>query len=704
FFRGLGVSPILGRTFSSQDDAEPGNPNAVISYAFWQREFGGDPSILGRKLSLDGYAVPVIGITPPGFFGVEVGDSYDVAVPLCSDRLISERSRIPLRTGWWLSVMGRLKPGWTVGQASAYVRTISPQIMRATLPAEYNPAFAKLFLANKLEVLNAATGISDLRKEYERPLYLLMAISALVLLIACANLANLLLARATARETEIAIRLAIGAYRSRLVRQLLAESLLLASLGTLLGAALAFALSRSLLALISSSQNPIYVNTSMDLRVLGFAVALAVLTCLLFGLLPALRATHLSPVSAMRSAGRTATAGRGRFSLRRALVVTQLALSLVLLVGALLFVRSFRNLLTADPGFRAEGVLAIGIDFQKAPIPKDSRQNVYRELINKFSAIPGVLSAAQIDNTPISGSSWDENLGTDGERAADSHKKAWFNQISPGYFRTMGTHLLAGRDFNDHDTLASTKVALINEEFAKKFFPNINPLGHTFRLEAEAGKSEPLFQIIGIVGNTKYEELREDFRPIGFFPIAQDENPASGTNFVLRVFASPASVMRSAKASVAEISPSIGIEFRPFSAQLADSLLRERLMATLSAGLGFLAALLATLGIYGVIAYMVARRRKEIGIRMALGSGRAGVIRLVLREAALLLAIGLSVGVLISLWAGQLAEALLYGVKPRDILSLCTACALLGAIALLASYLPARRAALADPMAALRVE
>ena len=706
FFQILGVPAILGRTFAAQDDTGSCNTAAVISYAFWQREFGGEPQVLGRKLSLDGYPVPVIGVTPASFFGVEVGSRYDVAVPLCTDRLIAEggSGRIPMRTAWWLSIMGRLKPGWSIHQASAYVRTISPKIMRASLPSEYNPEFAKLFLTNKLYAAQAQSGVSNLLEEYERPLYLLLAISGLVLLIACANLANLLLARATARAGEIAVRLAIGAYRSRIVRQFLAESLLLAFFGTLLGATLALALSRSLVALITSSQNPIYIDMVIDWHVLGFAAALAILTCLLFGLLPAMRATHLSPAFAMRAEGRTVTTRRERFSLRRALVITQVALSLVLLVGALLFVRSFRNLLTTDPGFRAEGILVVGVEFGKAPIRKESRQNVFRDLTREFAAIPGVLSVAQTNSVPISGESWDENVGIDSAPAATSHKKSWFNRISPGYFQTMGTHLVAGRDFDDHDTLGSAKVAIINEEFANKFLPGMNPLGHTFRLEAGPGKPEPLFQIVGLVQNTKYNELREEFRPIGFFPMGQNDNPDPGSVFVLRISGSPGSVMRSVKTKVAEISPSIGVEFRPLSAQLADSLLRDRLMAMLCAGFGFLAALLATLGLYGVIAYMVARRRKEIGIRVALGADRAGIIRLVLREATLLLAIGLSAGIAISLWAGQLATALLYGVKPHDVVSLASASVLLGGVALIASYLPARRAAAGDPMAALRIE
>ncbi len=704
FFRVLGVSPIAGRTFMAQDDSASCNAGAVISYAFWQRELGGDPQVLGRKLSLDGYSVPIIGVTPPAFFGVEVGVRDDVAVPLCADRLISERSRIPLDYAWWLSVMGRLKPGWTLAQATAYLRTTSPQIMRATLPSEYNPGFAKLFLTNTLEAQAAQGGVSDLRRRYEQPLYLLLGISGLVLLIACANLANLLLARATAREAEIAVRLAMGASRGRVVRQFLAESLLLALFGTVSGGVLAFALSRSLILLITSSENSIYLDTGMDWRVLGFAVGLAILTCLLFGLLPALRGTRLSPACAMRSTSRSVTTGRERFSLRRALVATQVAFSLVLLFGALLFVRTFCNLLKSDPGFRSEGVLTAGIDLEKAPIPKERRRGLYRELTEKFSAIPGVVSAAQIDATPISGSSWDENVGPDGAPAATSHKRAWFNRVSPGYFHTMQTRLIAGRDFNDRDTLSSTRVAIINEQFATKFFPGINPLGHSFRIEAQAGKPEPLFQIVGVVQNTKYEDLREDFRPLGFFAAGQNEDPGDGTNFVLRIAGSPASIMRTAKNAVAEVAPSIGIQFRPLSAQLTESLLRERLMAILSGALGLLAMLLATLGLYGVISYMVARRRKEIGIRMALGADRSGVIRLVLKEAALLLFAGIIAGTVISLWAGKLAATLLYGVKPRDTVSLIGASLLLACIALIASFIPARYAATGDPMSALRIE
>ncbi len=707
FFNVLGVKPALGRTFTDQDDTPAcANPGAVISHAFWQREFGGDPGVLGRTVSLDGHPIPVIGVTPPQFFGVEVGYQYDVAIPLCADTLLAEnkKGRIPIRHAWWLSIMARLKPGWTSTRATAHLHALSPALMQATLPSSYKPDLAKRYVANKLTVSEGSSGVSFLRRQYERPLWLLMATTGLVLLIACANLANLLLARGSVREREIAVRLAMGASRWRLVRQLLAESLLLAVAGAALGAALAQALSRGLVAFISTSNDRLFVGLDFDWRMLGFTAALAMLTCALFGLVPALRATGVSPASAMRSASRNTTAGRERFSLRRALVVTQVALSLVLLVGALLFVRSLRNLLTVDPGFKPEGIISVNIDFSRANYPKERRPAVYRELRDQLAAQPGVISAAQVLFTPVSGSGWNNTIGPDGSTAAASGKESFFNRASPGYFKTMGTRLIAGRDFDERDTVSSPKVAIVNEVFARKFFGGANPVGHTFHLEAEAGKPEPLIQIVGLVANTKYYELREEFRPIAFLPIAQDDDPGPGASFVLRAQGSPGELMKEIKTAVAGMNPAIGLEFRSFSAQLQESVLRERLMAALSGGFAFLAAVLATLGLYGVIAYMVARRQNEIGVRMALGADSRRVIALVLREAVVLLVVGIIAGVVLALWSGRAATALLYGLQPYDPITLAAAVALLACIALAASYAPARRAAALEPMLALRDE
>jgi len=707
FFQLLGVNAIMGRTFTAQDDsATCSGTGAVISYAFWQREFGGDPGILNRAVSLNGHVLPIIGVTPAAFFGVEVGNRYDVAIPLCADRLMAEdhKGRIPVRSDWWISMMGRLKPGWTPERATAQLHTLSPGIMRATLPSSYKPAQAKRYLANKIGATEGGTGVSGLRREYERPLWLLMAITGLVLLIACANLANLLLARASVRETEIAVRLAVGASRWRLVRQLLSESLLLAVSGTVLGVVLAEVLSRGLLMFISTSDNPLFVGISLDWGVLGFTAALAVLTCLLFGLTPALRATRVSPAAAMRAGGRSTTAGRERFSLRRTLVAMQVALSLVLLVGALLFVRSLRNLLTTQAGFNAEGVLTVNLDFGQAQYPKERRQEVYHELHDRLAALPGVTSVAQVWFTPVSGSGWNNDIGPDGARAAASGKESFFNRVGPGYFKTMGTRLIAGREFNERDNLASPKVAIVNEVFARKFFHGANPVGHTFHMEAEAGKPEPLIQIVGLVANTKYYELREDFLPIGFFPVAQDDDPGAGATFVLRVLGPTAGLTSEVKRAITTFNPVIGLEFRSFSAQIQESLLRDRLMATLSGAFGFLAGLLATLGLYGVISYMVARRRNEIGVRIALGADRGRVIRLVMKEAMLLLAVGLAAGIVLAFWAARAAATLLYGLKPYDPVSMLAAIVLLAVIALAASYAPARRAAALEPMTALRNE
>jgi putative ABC transport system permease protein len=708
FFRSLGVNPLLGRAFSADDDGEACiSPGAVLSYAFWQREFAADAGVLGRMVNLDGHPFPVVGVTPPSFFGVEVGTRYDVAIPLCADRLLSRdgRGHIPVRRDWWLSMMGRLKPGWTAQRAIAHLQVLSPGIMQATLPPNYQPDAAKRFLANRLVATEAGTGVSFLRHEYERPLWLLLATTGLVLLIACANLANLLLARASVREREMAVRLAIGASRGRLVRQLLAESLLLALIGAALGTALAQVLSRALIAFLSTPNNPLFVGLGVDGRVLGFTAVLAAATCILFGLAPALRATHLAPAAAMRSGGRGTTAGCERFGLRRGLVATQIALSLVLLVGALLFVRSLHNLSVADTGFQTEGVLAINLDLRRAGYTKERRPALYHDLLQHLTAWPGVSSAAQVLDTPISGSGLDDTVIPEGETASASGKDSHFSLVGPGYFRTMGTALIAGRDFNDHDTLSSPKVAIVNEAFARKFFAGSNPVGRTFRIRASAGEPDPVYQIVGLVRNTKYYTLRENFAPVSFLPMAQDtEFGTAPATFVLHTNAPMGELIAAVKTAVAEVSPGIGIEFHVLAVQLRDSLLRERLMATLSGAFGLLAGLLATLGLYGVMAYMVSRRRNEIGVRMALGADRGQVLGLVLREAGLVLTVGLTVGALLALWAGRAAATLLFGLQPHDPRTLLAAMALLTVVTLAASYGPARHAAALDPMVALRDE
>jgi len=384
------------------------------------------------------------------------------------------------------------------------------------------------------------------------------------------------------------------------------------------------------------------------------------------------------------------------------LVTGQVALSLVLLVGALLFVRSLQKLLSVDPGFRPEGIVAVDLDLRQPHYAKEHLPVVYRSLLDRLAAQPGVRAAAQVMMTPVSGSGWNDVVRAEG--STEAKKQSYFNRVGPGYFRTMGTALIAGREFDDRDTLTSPKVAVVNETFVKLFFGGGTPLGRVFRVEGPAGKPDPMYQIAGIVRNTKYYELREDFLPIAFLPSAQDDSPDAGATYVLRTAAPLGDLFRSVRATIGEVHPGIVIEFHVMTSQLQESLMRDRLMATLAGAFGFLAAVLATLGLYGVIAYMVARRRNEIGVRMALGADRGRVVRLVLREAALLLAVGLAIGTGLALWAGRAASAMLFGLKANDAATIAAAIALLAVVALIASYAPARRASRVEPMQALREE
>jgi putative ABC transport system permease protein len=701
FFRGLGVRPMIGRTIGAEDDRIGcGTPPAVISYSFWQREFAGNPDAIGRTVSLDGRPFPVIGVTGAEFFGVEVGHRYDVAIPLCADPLFfaDGKGRLPGDTAYWLSMMGRLKPGWTVERAKLHLQTISPGIMEATLPSSYRPDDAKRFLKNKLDVTEGATGVSQLRRQ--SPLWLLLATTGLVLLIACANLANLLMARASVREREIAVRQAIGASRARLMTQLLVESLLLSLGGTVLGAALAQILSRALVAALSTPGDPVFVGLQLDVRVLAFMAAVGIGTCLLFGFLPALRATRIAPSSAMRASGRGITTGRERFSLRRGLVVAQISLSLVLLVGALLFARSLQKLLSVDPGLRVAGITTVDVDLRPAHYSKERLPLAHRQLLDGLRSIPGVTSAGQVLLTPLGGGGWDENTWADG--SSDKHHDCYFNRTSPGYFHTLGIPLVSGRDFDDRDTTGSAKVAIVSEEFARVVFGSANPIGRLFRTEGPAAKPDPIFQVVGVVKNSKYYEVRDDFLPVAYYPMGQDENPGTGVSFVVSTALSRGEAIRRITGLVTGMNPGIGIELGSLADQVRSSLLRDRLMAMLAGAFGLLAGTLATLGLYGVIAYMVARRRNEIGVRVALGANRGSVVRLVLGEAFTLLVFGLAAGTGLALWAGRAASSLLFGLKPYDVPTLTAAVILLASVALLASYWPARRAARMEPMAALR--
>jgi putative ABC transport system permease protein len=705
FFNTLDVKPFKGRLLSSADDRRGCGPSGtVISYSFWQREYGGEANVLGRTLTLEGHPFEIIGVTPPEFFGVEVGRKYDVAIPICSDPVIrGEETKLNVRRDWWLASMGRLKPGWTIEKATAQLQVISPSVFQQTLPPSYNVEGVKHYLAYKLGAFPADSGFSQLRREYSTPLWMLLAIAGLVLVIACANLANLMLARASAREKEIAVRLAVGATRGRLIRQLLVESLLLAGLGAALGALLARGLSQFLIAFLSTEGSPLFVDLGTDWRVLGFTAGLAVLTTVLFGLAPAVRATGVAPGAVLKAAGRGMTAARERFGLRRILVVSQVALSLVLVVGALLFVRSLRNLTTLNSGFQKDGILVVDVDFTKINVSKERRQLFKKELREHIAAIPGVDSVTDTYNVPVSGSSWNDAILSVGSERKNMGV-SWMNRVSPGYFKTLSTPLLAGRDFDDRDSLSSPLVGIVNESFVHKYLAAGNPIGQRFRVEAGVGEPDPFYEVVGVVKDTKYADLHDEFAPIAYLSDMQERKPDQGDQILVRSNSPLMGLISDLKRTIGKVNPQIDIDFHTLRSTIEGSLLRDRLMATLSGFFGILAGLLAAIGLYGVISYSVARRRNEIGIRMALGAGRPAILRMVMGEAGILLAAGAVVGTGLALALGQTASSLLYGLHAYDATTITMAIAALALVAAAASYLPAFHASRVDPMTALRDE
>ena len=712
YFRTLGVRAILGRTILPADDRRGGGsagPVAVLSYGFWQREYGGDRKILGRTIRLDRYPFQVVGVTPPEFFGVNVGETFDVAIPVTSVAILHPENPRMLdgRSTWWLNIIGRLKDNTSAQQASARLKVLASSIYRAAVPEE-KTEWQQEFLKNTLDVKPAATGLSELRDRYGRGLDLLMGMVGVVLLIACANVANLILARANARQREIAVRMAIGAGRLRLVRQLLTESTLISFGGAAIGIVFAYWGSRLLVDLISSAREPLFLSLTPDVHVLLFTIAVATLTGVLFGLAPALEATRLSPSSALKEGSRAHTRRRGRWSLGRMLIAAQVALSLVLLVGAGLFVRSLRRLLTENMGFERNGVLLVDADLRGGQFSPERQPVIADELLERLRSIPDVESAARSAETPIDGGSWQWDVRVDGSGGSQKSVHCFFNLVSPGYFQTLGTPLLAGRDFTSRDTKTSPLVAIANETAARALFGGANPLGRVYHDErplSDPRAKQVLVEVVGLAKDAKYLKLRDAPPPTIYIPIAQLPVPFPVIGpYELKFAGSPTRLIDNVKSVVQTINPRIALEFRLLSTQVADSLLQERLLATLGAVFGALALTLASIGIYGVVAYSVARRRNEIGIRMALAAGRGSVLWLVLRELAALLLAGVILGVFASFGCTRLVKAMLYGLTPNDPSTLAAAGVLLLVVATLAGYFPARSATRVDPLVALRDE
>jgi predicted permease len=700
-FSVLGVPPLRGRVFTEKDDQPNcGLPGVVISYPLWQSEFGGQDSAIGSRLMVEGRPTEVIGVTPRGFFGLEVGKTFDFAVPFCSLTTYFPAAETMTRSDlFWLRVEGRLKPGGTLEQASSQLGAMSPGFIEATLPSGFSSTSLNVYKNFRLAAYPGGNGISWLRQTYDTSLWLLLGTTGLVLLIACANLANLMLARASTREREMAVRLALGASRWRLIRQLLSEGLVLAGLGAVLGIALAEIFSRSLVRFLSTETDLIQLNISLDWRVLLFTGTVAILTCAFFALVPAFRSSRAEPGVVLKGGSRGTTAGRERFSFQRLLVVSQIAVSVVLLVGALLFVRSFRNLATLDPGFREKGILITYADFRRLDLPPERYVPFIHDLLAAVKTVPQVESSATSTQVPLNGGSW--NLGVHVNGAEGGSKFTW---VSPEYFETMNIPLLTGRGFNDRDTRASPHVAIVNEAFVRRYLTGVNPAGRTIRTNAEGAYPETEYEIVGVVKDTKYSDLREPTPPVAFAPADQFPDVGPWALLFTRFSSAPSATIAGVKEKISRISPATKMEFHVFQTDIQNGLDRERLMAVLSGFFGALAALLAMIGLYGVISYIVATRKNEIGIRMALGAHRRDVIALVLRQTLTLLGVGVGAGLVLAMAAAKGADSLLFGLRSNDPLTLFEAAGFLTVVALTASYIPAYRASRVDPMVALRYE
>jgi predicted permease len=688
YFSTLGVEPYRGRLIQPSDETSvcPARV-AVVSFDFWRQQM--DSAAVPARLRVNFEVLDVVGVTPPGFFGVAVGDAFDIALPLC------QQVDAP-REVFDIAVMGRLRSGWTIERASAHLNALSAGIFDAVTPTRYGAQSIARFKAFRLGAYASPTGVSMLRTRYEDALQFLFAITALILLIACANLANLLLARASARDREVAVRMAIGASRTALVRQFVVESLVLAAAGTVLAIVFARGLGSLLLYAIEVGGGTPDLVLSTDWRVLVFASIAAAATCVLFGVAPAVRAARVQPIAAMRSGGRGSTAGHERLLVQRVMVATQIAMAVVMLVAALLFVRSFRNLMSVDTGMRHEGITLAFVRFP-ASIARDRFDDFRRELLAEVASVPGIVSAGTTSNTPLLGGSWTHGINMGAVR--DSARFTW---VSPGYFTTMGIPVLRGRDFTLRDTRTSPRVAVVNETFVKRFAAGVDPIGQTLRTAEEPNYPSTVYEIVGVIRDTHYNNLRGERQAMVFGPDAQ--HPAPGPGAALMIYSSlpPEVAIQRVREQIARRYPDVIAEFSVFQARLRDGLVRERLLAMLAGFFGLLAVALTVVGLYGMLSYIVAQRRPEIGVRVALGAGRVNVLALVMHEAGKLVLVGIAIGLGLSLFAGRSVASLLFGVQPNDPLLLGAACSLLALIAAIASYLPARRAARIDPAQLLR--
>lgn len=704
----LGVDALLGRTFNEADDRIGGGPDgavAVISHGFWQRRYGGEADVIGTSITLDGVPFTIVGVTPAHFFGPDVGRSFDVAVPLGTLALLNGSDALfESRGSWWLRVVLRMAPDQSTAEATSALRAVQSQIADETRPFNQRPEDAAAHFTRPLTVLPATSGVSELRETYRLPVLVLMAIVALTLLVACGNVANLMLARSNRRRSELSLRSALGASGRRLARQLMTESVLLAAAGAALGVVLAFWGGRLILALFSTAESSVFLDVGVDGRLLAFSGVLAIGTALLFGTAPALRASRVAPMDILRDARRGGSSGRRR-NLSNALVVGQAALSVVLLVGAGLFIRTFRSLTTMELGIEPERVLLVHMGSPGAGIDPDARAPMYRQILDEVRSVPEVSQAALSMITPLAGQNTTRFMEFPGQpELPEPERRVWLNLVTSGWFDALGTTLLEGRDFDGRDRLDSPPVVIVNRTAVDRYFQGESPLGRTIRQRPRADGSEfPPMTIVGVVEDAVYRSVREPVPPTMYWPLEQQERIPNGLSLVIQ---SSGSLTSGTGGRVGEVvsgvNPELSLVLRPLSEEVEAALTQERLLATLAGFFGGLALLLAALGIYGVTAYSASQRRIELGIRLALGTTRGRVIGLVIGRTVALVAGGIAIGMGMAWWGSGLVRGLLFELSPHDPLTLVAAVGLLIGVAVLAGWVPATRAARADPAHTLR--
>ena len=706
YFEVLGVKPWLGRLFTAADDRTPNaHPVAVLSYDYWQRRFGGDPAIVGRKLILNDHPMTVIGISPPGFYGTDLSENADIRVPMM---MVSVFRPFPpnrlQRSGLqWMEVIARLKPGLSRAQAEAgldvlYRQLHAEELRHSPIRSGYDMRVA---LGSHVRLLPGSQGLRELQEQFSHALFILFAITLVILLITCANLANLFLARNAARGQEIAMRLALGATRRRLVRQWLTESLIFSLLGGGLGLFVAIWTQRLLLHFLPASERVNLGRSVIDPVVFGFAFAAAVVTAILFGVIPALQISRFSLAPAQGDP-RVASSGISPRNFRGLLVLLQIALSLPLLISATLFLHSLRNLKMIAPGFDQSQVVLASLNPSLNGYSTERVRQLYDEFLGRVRALPGVRSASLATGVVLSGG-WDEMVANvEGYQSREGEEMALYsNTVTPGYFPTMRMALLAGRDFNERDNSRNRNVGIINQTMARYFFGNRNPIGKKFGLDSA---SPPDIEIIGVVQDAKYVSLREKPKRHFYLPVAQQERIFDMTLHV-RTTGEAGSLVGQLRRTLQQIDPNVPLyDIKTLRTELNDSLARDRLVTWLSSAFGVLATLLAAIGLYGVIAFSVAQRTREIGIRMALGARRPDVLGLVLRQVTNVVLLGLALGAVISLGGVRLLQSLLYEVRATDPLAFVGAAVILLGAAALAAYSPSRRATQVNPMVALRYE